>query len=262
MAITEESDTKRIIDAAREQKVYLRVIGGLAFKIRCPSATHRARARKYGDLDLVGYKKQRVEIGKVLEGLGFVPNRRFNALQGHRRLLYVHPDETFDIDVFLDTFPMCHELNFVGRLEQDVYTVPLPDLLLSKLQVVQLNEKDVLDVLALLQDYEVTEGNDGEVLNTRFIARLCGKDWGWYKTVTINIDKVLSMVADYMESGEARNTVTNRLQRLKEVIASCPKSLKWRLRAIIGERSRWYELPEDMTGEVQAEGAHRGTGTP
>jgi hypothetical protein len=261
MAITEESDAKRIIDAARERKVYLRVIGGLAFKIRCPSAQHRARAREYGDLDLVGYRKQREKIGNVLEGLGFVPNRRFNALQGHRRLLFVHPDETYDIDVFLDIFPMCHELNFLGRLEQDVYTVPLPDLLLSKLQVVQLNKKDVLDILAILQDYEVTQGSDREVLNTRFIARLCGKDWGWYKTVTINIDKVISMTGDYMEPGEAKDTVIRRLQRLKEVIEACPKSLKWRLRAIIGERSRWYELPEDMAGEVQAEGAHRGTGT-
>ncbi len=260
MAVTEELDAKRIIDAAREQKIYLRVIGGLAFKLRCPSAAHRAQARAYGDLDLVGYRKQRVEIGKVLENLGYVPNKRFNALQGHRRLLFVHPDETYDIDVFLDVFPMCHELNFLGRLEKDTYTVPLPDLLLSKLQVVQLNEKDVLDVLALLQDYEVTAGKDDQVLNLKFINQLCGNDWGWYKTVTLNIDKVLSLVGDYLEPGEAKDIVNTRLGALKNEIESCPKSLKWRTRAIIGERSRWYELPEDMAGEVGAEGAHRGTG--
>jgi hypothetical protein len=261
MAINEESDAKRIVDAARERKVYLRVIGGLAFKIRCPSAQHRAIARTYGDLDLVGYKKQRAEIGSVLEGLGFEPNHRFNTLQGHRRLLFVHPDKTFDIDVFLDVFPMCHELNFLGRLEQDVYTVPLPDLLLSKLQVVQLNKKDVMDIYAILQDYEVKEGSDSEVLNTGFITRLCGNDWGWYKTVTINIDKLLSMIGDYLESGKEYDTIIRRLQQLNEVIETCPKSLKWKTRAIVGERSRWYQLPEDMAGEVQAEGAHRGTGT-
>ena len=262
MAVTEESDAKRVIDAAREQNVCLRVIGGLAFKLRCPSAQHRAQARKYGDLDLVGYRKQRSEIQSVLEGLNFNPNRRFNALQGHRRLLFVHPDETYDIDVFLDVFPMCHELNFVGRLEKDTYTVPLPDMLLSKLQVVQLNEKDVLDMLALLQDYEVTEGNDHEVLNTRFINSLCGSDWGWYKTVTINIDKLLSMMGDYLGAGETADIVGKRLRHLKEEIESCPKSLKWRSRALIGERQRWYELPEDMARDVQEKGAHRGTGTP
>jgi hypothetical protein len=261
MAITQEDETKRLIDVARERGVHLRVIGGLAVKIHCPNAQHRALARAYGDLDLVGYRSQRSEIGRILEDLGYVPNRHFNALQGHRRLLFVHPDGTFDVDVFLDVFPMCHELNFVGRLERDVYTVPLPELLLSKLQVVQLNEKDVKDIYALAQDHEVAEDDDLEVLDTRFITRLCGNDWGWYKTVTMNLDKVLALADEYLEAGEVRDTITNRLRRLKEATETAPKSIKWKARAAIGERVRWYELPEDMEGEVQAEGAHRGTGT-
>ena len=259
MTITREDEARRVIDAARERGVHLRVIGGLAVKIHCPGAQHRALARTYGDLDLVGYRRQRSEIARVLDDLDYVPNRRFNALQGYRRLLFVCPDETFDVDVFLDIFPMCHELNFVDRLEKDEYTVPLPELLLSKLQVVQLNEKDVKDVYAIVQDHQVAESDAPEVLDIRFIARLCGSDWGWYKTVTMNIDKVLALADEYLESGEAKDIITSRLQRLREAIEAAPKSIRWKVRAAIGERVRWYELPEDMEGEVKEKGAHRGT---
>ena len=258
---TMEEEVRRVIDTAREQGVHLRVIGGLAYKMQSPSAEHRALARAYGDIDLVGYKSQRRKILQVLEDLAYVPNRSFNTLQGHRRLLFVHPDETFDVDVFLDVFPMCHTLNFVGRLEEDEYTIPLPELLLSKLQVVQLNEKDLKDIYALLEDHEVAESGAPEVVDVRVITRLCGNDWGWYKTVTMNIDKALALADEYLEADEARDLITGRLRGLKEAIEAAPKSFRWKARAAVGERVRWYELPEDMEGDVGAGGAHRGTGT-
>jgi hypothetical protein len=255
-----EEEARRLIDGAREQGVQLRIIGGLAYKMQSPSAEHRALARAYGDIDLVGYKKQRAKIVRVLEDLSYVPNRSFNALQGHRRLLFVHPDETYDVDVFLDVFPMCHTLDFVGRLEEDEYTIPLPELLLSKLQVVQLNEKDLKDIYALLEDHAVAESSAPDVIDLRVITRLCGTDWGWYKTVTLNIDKALALADEYLAGDEGKDLITGRLQGLRDAIEAVPKSLKWRARARIGERVRWYELPDDMEGEIGTAGAHRGTG--
>lgn len=258
MDINQEVEVKRIIDTAHDRGVQLRVIGGLAVKLHSPSASHRSLARTYGDIDLVGYKKQRLEISKTLEDLNYVPNARFNALHGFRRLLFVHPKEIFDIDVFLDVFPMCHELNFVGRLELDSYTIPLPDLILSKLQVIELNEKDVRDTLALLYDHEIGESKDPDVLDVGYITSVCGNDWGWYKTITTNLDTVLKLSDKFLESDEMKEITKNRLNQLKDAIESAPKSTKWKLRAKIGERVRWYELPEDMAGEVSEKGAHRG----
>jgi hypothetical protein len=258
MAIDQEADVKKIIDAARDRGVHLRVIGGLAVKIHSPGAQHRTLSRTYGDIDLVGYKKQRLDISKTLEDLDFIPNRRFNATHGFRRMLFVHPDETYDIDVFLDVFPMCHELDFTGRLEKDTYTIPLPDLILSKLQVIELTEKDVRDTLAVVYDHEVGESKDPEVLDIGYIADVCRKDWGWYKTITTNVDKVLELADDYTEPGEMREIITSRLKQIREAIEDAPKTLKWKLRSMIGERMRWYELPEDMVGEVSEKGAHRG----
>jgi hypothetical protein len=173
-------------------------------------------------------------------------------------MLFVHPDETYDIDVFLDVFPMCHELNFLGRLELDTYTIPLPDLVLSKLQVIQLNEKDVRDTLTVIYDHEVRESKDREVLDIGYITKICGNDWGWYKTITTNLDEVLRLSDKYLDSDEMKQITQKRLHQLKDAIESTPKSTKWKLRAKIGERVRWYELPEDMVGEVKEGGAHRG----
>ncbi len=243
-----EEDARRLVELANERGVHLRIIGGLAIKLHCPNAEHRSLVRVYGDLDCIGYRSQRVQISRVLEDLGYVPNRRFNALQGHRRLLYSHPSGGFDVDVFLDVFPMCHELNLVGRLEHDTYTVPLAELLLSKLQIVELNEKDVKDIYALVYDHDVGSGGDRETIDLGVILRLCANDWGWYKTVTINIAKVLGLADDYLE-GKRKKTVMERLQRLTRAIEETPKSLAWKARAAIGERSRWYELPEEVQKE-------------
>jgi hypothetical protein len=127
------------------------------------------------------------------------------------------------------------------------------ELLLSKLQIVQLNEKDIKDTYVIICDHEVGESDDREAIDCRVIAKLCGDDWGWYKTLTINLDKLVDWAADYLH-GEEREVITGRLVRLKEVIEKAPKSLKWKMRARVGEKVRWYELPEEVaTGPVEEE---------
>lgn len=243
--VTMEEEVRRVVDAARDRGLHLRVIGGVAVKLHCPSAQHRSMARTYGDVDFIGYRSQRTDVARLMEDLGYEPNRRFNALQGHRRLLFDHPDLGYDADVMLDVFVMCHELNFVGRLERDEYTVPIEELLLSKMQVVELNEKDVKDSFAMLHDHDIAEIDDLDIIDPSFIAKLCSDDWGWYKTLTMNIDKMTDLSPDYLEEKE-KEAVVERLARLRQVIEEAPKSMKWKMRARVGEKKRWYQLPEDV----------------
>jgi hypothetical protein len=245
--VTMEEEVKRIVDAGRERGIQVRVIGGIAVKLRSPSATHRAMARTYGDIDFIGYRSQRTEISRLMEDLGYEPDRRFNALQGHRRLLFDNPELGYDADFFLDIFPMCHELNLVGRLELDEYTVPIEDLLLSKLQVIELNEKDVIDTYALIHDHDVAEVDDLEIIDPRPILKLVGDDWGWYKTLSTNLDKVIDLADQYLQ-GEQREVCVERLTRLRQLMEDTPKSMKWKMRARVGEKKRWYDLPEDVVG--------------
>ena len=243
--VTMEEEVRRVVDAARDRGLHLRVIGGVAVKLHCPSAAHRSMARTYGDVDFIGYRTQRTEVARLMEDLGYQPNRRFNALQGHRRLLFDHPELGYDADVMLDVFVMCHELNFDGRLERDDYTVPIEELLLSKMQVIELNEKDVKDSFAMLYDHDIAEVDDLDTIDPRFIAQLCSGDWGWYKTLTMNIDKMIDLAPDYLDEKE-KEAVVERLARLRQVIEEAPKSMKWKMRAKVGEKKRWYDLPEDV----------------
>ena len=243
--VTMEEEVQRIVDAARDRGLHLRVIGGIAVKLHCPSAAHRSMARRYGDIDFVGYRSQRTDVSRLMEDLGYEPNRRFNQLQGHRRLLFDNPELGYDADIFLDVFVMCHELNLVGRLEVDEYTIPIEELLLSKLQVIQLNEKDIKDAFAMLYDHEIAETDDRDTIDSRFVAKLCSDDWGWYKTLTMNIDKITDMAGDFLE-GKEKEICVERLTRLRSIIEEVPKSMKWKMRARIGEKKRWYDLPEDV----------------
>jgi hypothetical protein len=237
-------EARRLVDAAQTQGALLRLLGGVAVLFRCPSARHHRLAREYGDIDFVAYASQRRTVATVLEDLGYIPDRRFNAVQGHRRLLFENP-EMYKVDVFLDVFPMCHTLDFTGRLEKEDYTIPLADLLLSKLQIVEKNEKDVRDILALILDHAVVEDDDRAGIALERLKAVTSTDWGWYKTATITLDSIDEFAEGYLEPADAR-VVKERLSRIRAALEQAPKSRRWRLRDKVGEKMRWYVLPEEV----------------
>ena len=244
-AISDEA--KRILDEARERGIALRLFGGLAVKYHCPSATHRSLQRSYPDLDFFGKGKQGKEIRKLFLDLGYQPNQRFNALHGATRLIFEDSKNQRVADIFLDVFKMCHTLHLGDRLALDEYTIPISDLLLTKLQVVEINEKDIRDLIAILSDHEVVEyptPGDREVIDTRYISALCGDDWGLCKTLSLTLRKLLAFLSKYELDQDAKQLLENRINRLLLAIENVPKSLKWKLRDRVGEKKRWFDLPE------------------
>ncbi len=235
---------REAITAAQGRAVLLRMLGGLAVKEVCPSAASMTLPPDGLDLDFAAYGRQRRDIDGVMEILGYEPHQRFNALHGHRRLKYSDPEEGVMIDVFVDSFHMCHQLPFANRLELHQSTIPLADLLLSKLQIVQMGEKDLRDIYVILHDHELGAEADADSVDAAFIARLCGDDWGWYKTVTMNIERSIDLVDDFL-AGEQQRAYVTRARQLREMIEAAPKSLRWQARARIGEARRWYDLPEE-----------------
>lgn len=235
---------RRAVAAAEEQGVHLRLLGGIAVKAVCPSAADITLPPDGLDLDLAVYGRQRRELDEVLEGVGYEPHRRFNALYGHRRLKYSESEQGLTLDVFVDTFHMCHQLPFADRLELHDETLPLADLLLSKLQIVQMGEKDLRDIYAILYDYELGAGTEANRVDTDVITSICGDDWGWYKTVTLNIEKSIDLAHDFLPDQQTEVYVS-RAGQLREIVESAPKSLRWQARARIGEARRWYDLPEE-----------------
>ena len=240
-------EAKRIIDEARTRGIVLRLLGGVAVKYHCPSASHRTLQREYLDLDLIGNKQQGMLLKKLLSDLGYLPNQRFNALHGGSRLMYADPNGRGSLDVFLDIFKMCHILDLRERLSLDDYTIPISDLLLTKLQIVEANEKDIRDLIAILRDHRI-EGSpakgEREIIDAGYVAKLCSNDWGLERTITLTLKKVTDHLPDYDPDREQVRIVQDRVNSLKQIVQEEPKALRWRLRARIGERVRWYDLPE------------------
>jgi hypothetical protein len=231
-----------VVERAAQAGIVIRLIGGIAVALHSPSARHRALRRDYADIDFVVGAVDRQALDGLLADIGYFPDKRFNSLHGKTRRLYFDEGGSRQVDLFMSTFRMCHELPLGERLTVDSPTVPLAELFLTKAQIVQLNQKDLLDLLALLADHPVGAGDD-ETLNADRIAKLCGADWGLAKTVTLTLDRVADAAADATDFDTA--TIAGRVEELRRVIDDAPKSMRWRARARVGERVPWYELPED-----------------
>ena len=156
-------------------------MGGVAVGLCCPSAQSPPLARPYRDIDFAGRSDQGRQITAVFESAGYEADAEFNALHGRHRMFFWDPVNGREADVFLDRFDMCHTFDFRKRLELASPTLPVADLLLFKLQVMETNEKDCQDAVALLADQSLTA--DG--LDPPGIARFLAADWGWWRTVTL-----------------------------------------------------------------------------
>ena len=211
--------------------------------MRCPSASRPPLGRKRVDIDVVGHRKETSKINQLFKELGYKPRERFNAFQV-TRLIFNDLANARRVDIFLDVFEMCHKFDFKKRLELEPKTLPLADLLSTKLQIVEINEKDMKDILAILLDHDISTKDRDDTINGEYIARLCAEDWGIYKTFTINLDKIPDYAERVGVDEEQKKLALGRAEKLRVMIDGAPKSMGWKMRAAVGERRRWYELPE------------------
>ena len=240
-------EAQRLLARAEAEGVPLRLVGGVAILLRAPDGLPGALTRTYGDLDFVTARKAGGQVNELLRSEGYTPHVAFNALHGRERLLFFDDAHERQVDVFVGSFSMSHKIPIGDRLELEPATVPLAELLLTKLQIAELNEKDVRDTIALLACHPVSE-TDAGCVNAAHVARLCAADWGLWRTITGNMAACRERLAAYDVTPEERERVAARLDELLERIEAEPKTRGWRLRARIGERRRWYELPEEVGG--------------
>ena len=240
-----QSEMNRLISAAREKSILLRLLGGLAVKVH-HEADHPAFRREYGDLDFVVAGKQRREFEAFMPAVGYSPHRQFNLLNGAHRQIYYHNETEMKVDIFVGAFQMCHKIPLEDRLDVHPITIPLAELLLTKAQIAELNRKDGLDIASLLLFSET--GNDDQKINLVQIAKLCGTDWGLYKTTSINLKRVEEIISDANVSLEEseRGLIKKRIRDIQQTFESMPKSLAWQMRDKVGTRVRWYEEVEEV----------------
>jgi len=238
---------RTLCEQADQEGVHARLLGGIAIWLRASEPSRSMLGRDYADIDLVTSKRHARGLREVLERCGYLPNKMFNATQGDTRLYYQAPDGGHHVDVFIERFVMSHELALGSRLPVEPLTLPAADLLLTKLQIAELNRKDASDAVMLLMDHELEEHDGERLLNVRYICDLCASNWGLYTTVTDNLDKTAALLDEITPAGSARELVGARIARLRTQLEQAPKSGGWRRRAKIGRRVRWYQTPDEAT---------------
>jgi hypothetical protein len=239
----------RIVEAADGAGLSVRLVGGVAVALRCPVyAALPGLARTYQDIDLVAHLDESGALRRLMEQIGYTPDRRFNAVHGASRLVFSDEASRREVDVFLDIFKMCHRLDLGERLAVDPRTLSLADLLLTKLQIVRMNPKDAQDTYALLLEHDVSDDESG--INAAYMARLCAGDWGWYTTVMDRLENLEADVPEVLADPGLQALARERLARLRAALEDEPKTSRWRLRARLGRRVRWYELPEEKSVEL------------
>jgi len=238
-----EAEAARLVDAANADGVTLRLLGALAFATRCPNHAYLQDqlGRAYTDIDFGGYGRQVRQIQQLLAREGYVEDSAVYVESQGTRLVLEHPLTKLHLDVFLDQLDFCHTVSWKERLELDQRTIPLAEMLLQKMQIVEINEKDLIDTIMLLLEYPLGDGDDGEI-NMALVAATCAKDWGWWRTLTMNLDKVRQMAATYPQlTDEQKARVSDQVSAALDRIEAAPKGMAWRLRSRVGDRKKWYQ---------------------
>jgi hypothetical protein len=239
-----KEEALRLVLEANERGVPLRLVGGLAILVRAADAVRPELARSYDDIDLVTLKGCRASVSKLLVDLGYTQNERFNVINQTRLVFYDNQHERH-ADVFVGELRMCHRIPMTERILKETVTVPLAELLLTKLQIVELNDKDLADIYTLLYTHDVSDDDEGGI-NAAHVARLCAGNWGLWRTTKMNLERARARLAATGLGEPARDEIGRRIDRLWERIEAEPKSLRWKSRSRVGDRVRWYDEPEDM----------------
>jgi hypothetical protein len=235
----------KLLDAAEKDSVLLRIMGSIAFKLHCPQFAYlnEQMNRKLTDIDLASYSAETNRVDKLLRGLGYTTQSYVQiAVAAMSRSIYWNKETSVHVDVFWDKLVMNHVVNFRGRLEKDHPTIPLPELLQEKFQIVKINWKDIKDVIILLREHDISENDGGrEVIDMSVITKVLSNDWGYYYTFTQNIKETQKRLDELTMLNDAdKSMVSGRLARMLQLIEDTPKGTKWKLRGKIGTKRTWY----------------------
>jgi hypothetical protein len=248
-AVTPDADimteANRLLDAANAADVPVRLVGGLAVRLHVPAGTDPIFEREYKDIDLVTLKGKSKQVTNFMIEMGYEPDRVFNATNGHRRLLFYDVANNRQVDVFVGSFEMCHDIPITERIALATHSIPLAELLLTKMQIVELNAKDQTDIVTMLYHHDVAS-DDIERINADRVAELCASDWGLWRTMKMNVERVQAALATSGMTEDAQALVMKRLDDLWQRVEAEPKSTKWKLRNRVGDKVRWYEEPEEV----------------
>ena len=253
-----------IANIAESKSVTLRILGALAIRIHITNSVDLFSKlgrlgnvnRLFTDADFVAYSKQRHKVRGLFEDQFKFQITSYAILQSKNRIIYSHPDGKFKVDIFFDALNFSHEVRFGnepknGRLKLDSPTIPLGDLVLEKLQIHEITEKDIKDLIAVLYEHRIGSDQDREMIDAKHIATTLADDWGFWYDANMNLAKVLTLAAGYQTEGlissDVLTNVKDKIDQLKQYVDAEPKSKDWNLRNQVGIKKQWWQGVEELS---------------
>lgn len=244
----------RLIREADAKGIRLRILGSVAYRLQCPRNVHlfEGMARALTDVDLAAEKGQNRQIREFMIAQGYVPDEGVYMISEGARHVYLHPGTNLNVDVFADELYFCHRIPFKGRLAIDTPTISTTDLLLEKMQIVEINLKDFKDTLVLLLEHPLGAPPDGhKQIDVGYIGAIMSKDWGFYHTFKTNLSRVPDFIGEFPAIGATdADVIRRRVDELLQRIEDMPKSLGWKLRSKIGTRKIWYQQVSEKSDQI------------
>ena len=235
-------EATRVSSAIQDSKLSVKLLGGLAVWLQSPSAQLPILRRDYSDLDFIAVKKEVTPFSKLLTNIGYMEDKRFNAIHGATRLIFIDEENDRPVDLLVDNFKMCHEIDLKNRLSIEGPTISISDLFLTKLQVVKITKKDLLDLTSLIIDHEFSDSG----VDLKYITKILSGDWGFERTVLLNLDRLLAFSSEILDNPKTKKISEDKINIIKKNIRDSKKNINYKLRAKVGERVIWYEEPDEL----------------
>jgi hypothetical protein len=254
----------KIVELAESKSISVRLLGALAIRTHATAGvdlfTKLGRLGNTGhlftDADFIAYSKQRVKLRGLFEDQLKFKIAGYAMLASKNRIIYSHPHDLFKVDIFFDALDFSHPVRFgnepkKGRLALDSPTITLVDLLLEKLQIHEINEKDVKDLIVLLHEHPINSHQDKEVIDAKYFASTLANDWGFWYDANANLDKVSTLSSGYQADGlismDILTDVKEKIRELKRYVDEEPKSKDWTSRNKIGTQKQWWNDVEEVS---------------
>jgi len=241
---------QRLIEEAKGKAIEIRLAGSVGVHMHCPRSRPWMVMPTVPVIELVGQQEQGEALVALLAHLGYEPRMRLFEMRGIRHFVIHKAKSDLVLHVFLNAYEVFHRFEFLEVLAREPLTLPPTQLLLCSLQVVDANEMVLREVGALLSEHDLGVGSQHEIIDASRVSDVCAEDWGWFRTATSNLD-TLTQVLPFWKDVPERERLRDRIGRLRKSIEGAPKSMRWQMRARVGESVRWYQTPiQDLTASA------------
>ena len=256
-------DARRIVEEAAQRGIHLKLLGAIAIRLNASKYADlflrldRLKSEnKFTDIDLAAYGKQRIQVRRLLQELGFEVNQQSLLMHGNSRMIFEHAQKGYSLDVFFDKLQFSHDVQFgrrpdEGRLGLSPLTLPPADLVLEKLQIHEINEKDLKDLVLLFAANTIGNSEDENVINGKHIASILSSDWEFWYEAKLNLEKLLKFLRSYVNEklidAGVETIVRSRVEELTRLIDEEPKSKDWQKRSKAGPEKKWWRDVEERS---------------